>query len=61
MCIMLKTHSDGQIVRGLQQNKLILGRLNRFAHQLHAFYLTGSPIARNNSKNVTPFSKREAK
>ncbi|MGB1062212.1 MAG: MotA/TolQ/ExbB proton channel family protein [Ketobacter sp.] len=47
---------------GLQrQNKLILGRLNRFAHQLHAFYLTGSPIARNNSKNVTPFSKREAK
>nr|WP_290575874.1 MotA/TolQ/ExbB proton channel family protein [Ketobacter sp.] len=44
-----------------RQNKLILGRLNRFAHQLHAFFLTGSPIARSSGKNVTALPKREAK
>ena len=44
-----------------RQNKLILGKLNRFAHQLHAFFLTGSPITRSSKKNVTPIPKREAK
>ncbi|RLU02444.1 MAG: MotA/TolQ/ExbB proton channel family protein [Ketobacter sp.] len=48
-----------------RQNKLILGKLNRFAHQLHAFYLTGSPISKGSSKgrqkNVTPLPKRETK
>ncbi|MEE2733242.1 MAG: MotA/TolQ/ExbB proton channel family protein [Pseudomonadota bacterium] len=46
-----------------RQNKLILGRLNRFAHQLHAFFLTGSPIAKSSGKgkNVTAMPKREAK
>lgn len=47
---------------GLQrQNKLILGKLNRFAHQLHAFYLTGSPIAKSSNRKVTLLPKREAK
>jgi len=27
-------------------NKGILGKLNRFARQLHAYFLTGSPVAR---------------
>ncbi|MAR91877.1 MAG: MotA/TolQ/ExbB proton channel family protein [Pseudomonadota bacterium] len=30
-----------------RQNKLVLGQLNRFAHQLHAFYLTGTPISKS--------------
>lgn len=30
-----------------RNNKLILGKLNRFAHQLHAFYLTGTPMAKS--------------
>ena len=46
-----------------RQNKLILGKLNRFAHQLHAFFLTGSPIKKSSNSNVTlmpHLPKREA-
>ncbi|KAF0191611.1 MAG: biopolymer transport protein ExbB [Gammaproteobacteria bacterium] len=32
------------LVRG---NKALLGRLHRFAHQLHAYFITGAPLARN--------------
>ena len=28
-------------------NKGIIGRMNHFAHQLHAYFLTGAPVARN--------------
>ncbi len=30
-----------------RNNKMLLGKLNRFAHQLHAYFLTGAPPARN--------------
>lgn len=30
-------------------NKSVLGRLNRFAHQLHAYFITGAPPARSGS------------
>ncbi len=32
------------LIRG---NKTMQSRLNRFAHQLHAYFITGTPIARN--------------
>ena len=31
------------LVRG---NRAVLGRLNRFAHDLHAYFITGAPLAR---------------
>ncbi|WHZ10829.1 MAG: MotA/TolQ/ExbB proton channel family protein [Burkholderiaceae bacterium] len=31
-------------------NKAVLGRLNRFARQLHAYFLTGAPVARGSDK-----------
>ena len=34
------------LVRG---NKGVLAKLNRFAHQLHAYFLTGTPMARQTS------------
>lgn len=33
-----------------RQNKRVLARLNRFAHELHAFFLTGAPLKRENGK-----------
>lgn len=41
-------------------NKAILGRLNRFAHQLHAFFLTGAPPARRAGQpvNVTSLKSK---
>ncbi|AUM10996.1 MotA/TolQ/ExbB proton channel family protein [Ketobacter alkanivorans] len=30
-----------------RHNKQVLGKLNRFAHQLHAYFLTGAPLKRN--------------
>ncbi|TPW11006.1 MAG: biopolymer transport protein ExbB [Halothiobacillaceae bacterium] len=36
------------LVRG---NKGVLGRLNRFAHQLHTYFITGAPLTR--SANAT--------
>jgi biopolymer transport protein ExbB len=38
------------LVRG---NKSMLGKLNRFAHQLHSYLLTGAPPARKASGNVS--------
>jgi biopolymer transport protein ExbB len=32
------------LIRG---NKAMLSRLNRFAHQLHAYFITGAPVSRN--------------
>jgi len=31
-------------------NKFLIGRLNRFAQQLHAYFVTGSPVSRQGSK-----------
>lgn len=31
-------------------NKTVLGRLNRFARQLHAYFLTGAPVVRDSDK-----------
>ena len=33
-----------------RQNKRVLGKLNRFAHELHAYFLTGAPLKRNDNK-----------
>ncbi|MEW9900980.1 MotA/TolQ/ExbB proton channel family protein [Chitinivorax sp. PXF-14] len=35
------------LVRG---NRAVLGRLNRFAHDLHAYFVTGSPVAKQEGK-----------
>lgn len=35
-----------------RNNKMVLGKLNRFAHQLHAFFLTGAPPARKQAAKV---------
>lgn len=38
-------------------NKAILGRLNHFAHNLHAYFVTGSPVVRNSQKpHLAPVS-----
>lgn len=34
------------LIRG---NKTVLGRLNRFAHQLHAYFITGAPLTRSSN------------
>ena len=39
------------LVRG---KKSVLGKLNRFAHQLHAYLLTGAPPARKVAGKVSP-------
>ena len=36
-------------------NKSIIGRMNHFAHQLHAYFLTGAPVSRTN----TPAARQE--
>ncbi|HEX4938611.1 MAG TPA: MotA/TolQ/ExbB proton channel family protein [Candidatus Kapabacteria bacterium] len=30
-----------------RNNKMVLGKLNRFAHQLHSYFITGTPLTRN--------------
>ncbi len=42
-----------------RSNKGITNKLHRFARQLHAYFLTGAPIAHEGSK-VTPIRKRGA-
>lgn len=37
------------LIRG---NKSTLSRLNRFAHQLHAYFITGAPVTRNGNPPV---------
>lgn len=37
----------------MRGNKSILGKLNRFARQLHAYFLTGAPVARGNGIGST--------
>ena len=34
----------------MRANKGMLGKLNRFARQLHAYFLTGAPVVRTNGK-----------
>ncbi len=40
----------------IRTNKTVVNRLNRFARQLHAYFLTGSPVSREAS-NVTPMRR----
>jgi len=44
------------LVRG---NKSVLGKLNRFAHDLHAYFVTGSRVssAADTSARVIPMKK----
>ena len=40
-------------------NKGVVNKLNRFARQLHAYFLTGSPV-NNEAANVTPMRRKPA-
>jgi biopolymer transport protein ExbB len=42
------------LVRG---NKGVLNRLNRFAHDLHAYFLTGARVASGSDPKVVPMKK----
>jgi biopolymer transport protein ExbB len=42
------------LVRG---NKSILIKLNSFAHDLHAFFVTGARVATGSAANVVPMKK----
>jgi len=42
------------LIRG---NKSVLGKLNRFAHQLHAYLLTGAPPTRQATNKVSPLRR----
>ena len=42
------------LVRG---NKSVLGKLNRFAHDLHAFHVTGARVASAAASNIVPMKK----
>ena len=42
------------LVRG---NKSVLGRLNRFAHDLHAYFITGSRVTGQGSAAVVAMQK----
>jgi biopolymer transport protein ExbB len=39
-------------------NKGVMGKLNRFAHQLHAYFLTGAPPARAKGNPVKAASAK---
>lgn len=43
----------------IRSNKGVTNKLNRFARQLHAYFLTGSPVSRE-AAHVTPMRKRGA-
>jgi biopolymer transport protein ExbB len=43
----------------IRSNKGVTNKLNRFARQLHAYFLTGSPVSKE-ATNVTPMRKRGA-
>jgi len=47
----------------VRNNKTVLGKLNRFAHQLHSYFLTGAPLTRNKLPLVklTPAPKQGGK
>jgi biopolymer transport protein ExbB len=42
------------LVRG---NKGVTAKLNRFAHDLHAYYVTGARVGTGNASNITPLKK----
>lgn len=42
------------LVRG---NKSLVQKLNRFAHDLHAYYVTGARVKSSSASNVTPLKK----
>jgi biopolymer transport protein ExbB len=41
-------------------NRAVVGRLNRFAHDLHAYFLTGSPVAADKPKLAAVRPAKEA-
>lgn len=41
-------------------NKRVLGRLGRFGRQLHAYFLTGSPMQKDSAVRTVPLQKKEA-
>lgn len=43
----------------IRTNKGVINKLNRFARQLHAYFLTGSPVSKE-AANVTPMRKKGA-
>ena len=43
----------------IRSNKGVANKLNRFARQLHAYFLTGSPVSKE-ATNVTPMRKKGA-
>jgi biopolymer transport protein ExbB len=42
------------LVRG---NKGVTAKLNRFAHDLHAYYVTGARVGNSSASNITPLKK----
>ena len=42
------------LVRG---NKAVLTKLNRFAHDLHAYFVTGARVTAGNEGKVVPMKK----
>ena len=42
------------LVRG---NKRVLQKLNRFAHDLHAYFVTGARVSSDGPANVVPMKK----
>jgi biopolymer transport protein ExbB len=42
------------LVRG---NKSVLHKLNRFAHDLHAYFVTGARVSSASSNKVVPMKK----
>jgi len=42
------------LVRG---NKGVLQKLNRFAHDLHAYFVTGARVSAGGQANVVPMKK----
>ena len=42
------------LVRG---NKSVTGKLNRFAHDLHAYFVTGARVGSAEPANVVPMKK----
>jgi biopolymer transport protein ExbB len=38
-------------------NKGLLSKLNRFARQLHAYFLTGSPMQKDSAVRTMPLKK----
>ena len=42
-------------------NKAIISKLNRFAHQLHAYLITGAAPANRNAESISSLAKAQQK